>query len=166
MALTDLIPWSGSRRGGALRQGSDPMRGLQSELNRVFEDFFRGLDMPGLASSDLSVARMPDIDVQDTGNAIEIRAELPGMSEDDVELSLSDGALVIRGDKVQERKKEDQGYVLRERAFGHIERAVPLPEGVDPDRAEASFRNGVLTVTIPKTEQARASMKRIDVRRG
>ena len=166
MALTDLIPWTGSRRGGALRQGSDPMRTLQSSLNQVFEDFFRGLDMPGLASSELAGVRMPDIDVQDTGNSLEIRAELPGMSEDDVELSLSDGALVIRGEKRQERSEEDERYVLRERAFGRIERAVPLPEGVDPDRAEASFRNGVLTVTIPKTEQGRASMKRIGVRRG
>jgi HSP20 family protein len=168
MALTDLIPWTGSRRNAALRQGSDPMRALQSDLNRVFEDFFRGLDMPGLSAGDhmLASGRIPDIDVQDTGNAIQVKAELPGLNEEDFEISVSDGALVIRGEKKDERRKEEQGYVLRERAFGRIERTVPLPEGIDPDGAQASFRNGVLTVTIPKTEQSRASVKRIGVRRG
>jgi HSP20 family protein len=168
MALTHLIPWTGSRRGGALRQGSDPMRALQSDLNRIFEDFFRSFDMPGFGASDQALAgvRMPDVDMQDTGKAIEVRAELPGMNEEDIELSVSDGALVIRGEKKEERRKEEQGYMLRERTFGRVERVVPLPEGINPDGAQASFRNGVLTVTIPKTEQARASVKHIGVRRG
>jgi HSP20 family protein len=71
--------------------------------------------------------------------------------------------LTIRGEKKEEREREDKGYVLRERSFGRIERLVPLPVGIDPDSAKATFKNGVLTVTIAKTPEAQSAVKRIQV---
>jgi HSP20 family protein len=92
--------------------------------------------------------------------------ELPGMDEADIDVSVAEGMLTIRGKKKAERETEDKGYVLRERSFGTIERMVPLPDGLDVDSAKASFMNGVLTVSIPRTAEAQAAVKRIPVQRG
>ena len=93
-------------------------------------------------------------------------AELPGMDEADVEVSVAEGMLTIRGEKKSERDEEEKGYVLRERSFGRIERVVPLPAGLDLDSAKATFKNGVLTVTIARTAEAQAAVKHIAVQRG
>jgi HSP20 family protein len=109
-------------------------------------------------------AVVPQVDVRETDKEIEVVAELPGMDEADVDVSASQGMLTIRGEKKSERE-EDEGYVLRERSFGRVERIVPLPDGLDIDSAEAKFRNGVLTVRIPKTADAQRAAKRISVQR-
>jgi HSP20 family protein len=86
------------------------------------------------------------------------------MEESDIDLSIADDALIIRGEKKIDRETEENGFVLRERRFGLIERTVPLPDGIDPDAADATFRNGVLTVVIPKTAEAKSSVKRVTVK--
>lgn len=88
------------------------------------------------------------------------------MDEADVDVSVAEGMLTIRGEKKSEREREGDGYILRERSFGRIERMVPLPEGLDLDSAEATFKNGVLTVRIAKTAEAQRAAKRIQVQRG
>ena len=103
------------------------------------------------------------MDVSETDKAVEIKAELPGLEPDDVEVSIADGAVAIRGQKKAEREAKEKDYVLRERSFGVIERTVPLPDGLDTDAAEASFKNGVLTLTIPKTAESQAASRRIPV---
>jgi len=147
--------------------GGDPLGALQSEINRVFESLWRGFDLtaPG-GAGDLGSETLPRVDVRDTGQAIEVVAELPGMEPGDIDISLSDGGLTIRGEKRSEREDQDGDYVIRECSFGAIERTVPLPDGVDVDAAQASFRNGVLTITIPKTADAQAAVRRIPVQRG
>ena len=92
--------------------------------------------------------------------------ELPGLDDDDVEVNLSDGVLTIRGEKKHETEENGRGYYMAERSWGAFHRMIPLPPGVDTDRTEARFKRGVLTVTLPKTEEARANMKRIDVKAG
>jgi len=175
MRVSELIPWRSSRSSGsdrrdvpARRDGGDPLGALQSEINRVFDSFWRGFDLPTLGggASDLGNENLPRVDVRDTGPAIEVVAELPGTEPGDIEVSFSDGALTIRGEKTSEREDQDSGYVLRERSFGVIERTVPLPDGIDFDSAQASFRNGVLTITIPKTAEAQSAVRRIPVQRG
>lgn len=169
MAIMDLIPWGSGRRDMA-RRGAGPhsMQAGQTDINRLFEDFFRGFPFPGLAMQDhlAASAGSPQLDIRDTGKEIEVKAELPGMDDGDVEVRISDGALVIYGEKKSGREEDERGYLLRERSFGKIERMVPLPDGVDPDGARARFENGVLTVVIPKTQQAQDSVKHIEVRRG
>ena len=121
--------------------------------------------MPG---GDAGRDLMPRVDVRETDNEVEIVAELPGMEEGDVDVSIAEGMLTIRGEKRSEReeREEGNGYILRERSFGRIERLVPLPEGLDLDSAEATFKNGVLTVRIAKTAEAQRAAKRIQVQRG
>ncbi|MEA2782883.1 MAG: hypothetical protein QOK29_4427 [Rhodospirillaceae bacterium] len=177
MRVSDLIPWHSNRasrsdtRDVPARRddgGGDPLGALQSEINRVFDSFWRGFDLPmlGGGAADLGSENLPRVDVRDTGQAIEVVAELPGMEPGDIDISFSDGALTIRGEKRSEREEQDRGYVVRERRFGLVERTVSLPDGIDFDAAQASFRNGVLTITIPKTAQAQSALRRIPVQRG
>ena len=87
------------------------------------------------------------------------------MNEADIDVSVAPGMLTIRGEKKSERDEEKEGYVLRERSFGRVERVVPLPDGLDLDSPKAVFKNGVLTVTIAKTAEARQAVRRIAVQR-
>jgi HSP20 family protein len=167
MNIRELIPWNRSRQAVSERRSDpDPVGALRSDINRAFEDFWRWFDVPmtGAPDNDESDTAQPRIDVRETDKAIEVVAELPGLDEGDVDVSICSGALTIRAEKESERETKDQDYLLRERSVGLIERMVPLPDGLDLDAAEASFRNGVLTVTIPKTAEGQASTKRIPVR--
>jgi HSP20 family protein len=177
MRATELTPRRSNRPSRSDRRdvparregGGDPLGALQSEINRVFDSFWRGFDLPmlgGGGAADLGNENLPRVDVRDTGQAIEVVAELPGMEPGDIEVSFSDGALTIRGEKRSEREDQDRDYVIRECSYGAIERTVPLPDGIDFDAAQASFRNGVLTITIPKTADAQAAVRRIQVQRG
>jgi HSP20 family protein len=165
MSIGDLIPWgrSSGRRDVARRDnGGDPVNALQTDLNRAFEDFWRSLEEPLFGRSG---GNLPAVDVRETDKEVEVIAELPGMSEKDIDVQVAEGALTIRGEKRDERHSEERGYVLHERSVGYVERVVPLPEGVDINNAKAKFRNGVLTITLPKTHEAQQSVKHISVRR-
>lgn len=169
MRVTDLIPWSLGRREVPMhRNGGDRRSALQSDVNRVLEDFWRRFDVPMVAGWDIGIAdaRIPPVDVRETDKALEVKAELPGMDEADVDVSLAEGTLTIRGEKKSEREAEEKGYVLHERSFGRVERVMPLPDGLDLDSAKATFRNGVLTVSIPRTAESLATVRHIPVKQG
>ena len=100
----------------------------------------------------------------ETEAGIEVTVELPGLEEKDIEVSLSDEALTIKGEKKVERKDEKKGYYISERSYGSVYRSIPLPAGVDSDKAEASFKNGVLTVKLPQRPEAKAKVKKIEVK--
>lgn len=167
MHIRDLIPWSrGGREVQVRREGADdPMLALQSDINRMFESFWRNFDLPALGNGGdgFVTGALPRVDVRETDKEVEVVAEAPGMDEADLDVSVAEGMLTIRGEKKAEREQEDQGYILRERSFGRIERLVPLPDGLDLDSAKATFKNGVLTVTMMKTPEAQAAVKRIQV---
>ena len=107
---------------------------------------------------------MPRSDVVETEDGIEVTVELPGLEQKDIEVSLSDEALTIKGEKKVERKDEKKGYYISERSYGSVFRSIPLPAGVDSDKAEASFKNGVLTVELPQRPEAKAKVKKIEVK--
>ena len=100
------------------------------------------------------------MDVTETDKAYEIAAELPGMSDKNVEVKLADGVLTIKGEKQEEKEEKKKDYYLHERNFGSFQRAFQVPDGVDADKIEASFKNGVLTVTLPKSAQAQKTARR------
>jgi HSP20 family protein len=167
MTIKDLIPWNwGKRETPVRRETTNPLGALQSNIDRAFEDFWRAFDLPisSTGRDGFPGVTLP-VDVRETDRAVEVTAELPGMDEKDVEVSVAEGVLTIRGKKESERASEEKGYFLRERTFGSVERVVPLPDGLDPDSAKATFKNGVLAITIPKTSEAQAAMKRIPVQR-
>jgi HSP20 family protein len=169
MNIRDLIPWSRGGREVQVRRegGDDPMLALQSDINRVFENFWRGFALPSLGAggNGFEGGVVPRVDLRETDKEVEVVAELPGMDEADVDVSVAEGMLTVRGEKKSEREEDKEGYVLRERSFGRIERMVPLPDGLDLDSAKATFKKGVLTVTIAKTPEAQAAVRRIPVQR-
>jgi HSP20 family protein len=141
----------------------DPIRELdtvQNEMNRLFDRFFEGRPTNG------SVARrwIPAMDLAETDNHLVLRADLPGMSEDDIEIEVKDGVLTISGERKAEHEEQGAGFHRVERAFGSFSRSVSLPEGVDPKGVEANFADGVLAVKVPKPEEAQPT--RIQIGKG
>jgi HSP20 family protein len=163
MNLRSLIPMRD--RTGLARPEANPFGSLQREVDRLFEEFSRGLPM--LATSAL-MNIVPRVDVTETDTEIEITAELPGLERKDVEISLEDDVLTIRGEKKieteQDNKKdgENKNYHLNERSYGVFYRVLQLPPGIDPSTVKATMSNGVLKITIPKP--ARAQAKKIEVK--
>lgn len=102
----------------------------------------------------------------ETDKAIEVSIELPGMEMKDIEVTVNDDMLTVKGEKKIERQEEKKGYYLSERSYGAIYRTIPLPPGVDGEKAQASFKNGVLTIKLPRTPEAQAKVKRIEVKNG
>ena len=103
-------------------------------------------------------------DFTDTEKAYEVTAELPGIDEKDIEVKVANGILSIKGEKQEEKEEKKKDYYLRERNFGSFERSFQVPDGVDTDKIEASFKKGVLTVTLPKKPEAQTAAKKIDVK--
>jgi HSP20 family protein len=150
-----------------------PFEGLRREVDRLFEDFQLGawrspfgrgaFDVQPFWRGDLW-SRAPAVDIVDKENAYEISAELPGVDENSIDVKFSDGTLTIKGEKRDEREEKKKNFYLAERHYGSFQRSFSIPAGVDADRIEASFKNGVLTVTFPKTPQARKNEKKILVK--
>ncbi len=129
-------------------------------MNRLFDDVFRGFGVPAFGGIDRSVS-WPHVELGETANEIRVTAELPGLDEKNVDISLEDGVLTLRGEKRAEVDDKDRGY--SERSYGRFERRIGLPNGIDRDHASATFTNGVLTVTLPRTEAAYENVRRIPV---
>lgn len=127
---------------------------LQQQIDRVFDNFTNWSGALGSFSPSMEVAETPE--------ALEICAELPGLDEKDVEISVADGVLTIRGEKKEERKEEKKTYRLVERSYGSFERALALPRSVDVTAVNASMSNGVLKIIIPKSAESQAQRIRIN----
>ena len=150
-----------------------PFESLREEIDRLFDDFGRGFWRPfgrsllsaePLFRSELTLATMPAVDVVESEKAYELTAELPGMDEKNIEVKVVNGNLTIKGEKQEEKEEKKKDYYLHERNFGSFERSFGIPEGVDADKIEASFKKGVLTVTLPKKAEAQKPAKKIEVK--
>jgi HSP20 family protein len=157
----------------ALRQRR-PFESLRHEIDRLFDDFgigtwrspFRSsfFDMDPFRRAKTAFSGMPAVDVTETEKGYKVVAELPGMDDKNIEVKIANGMLTIKGEKREERQEEKQDYFVRERSFGSFERSFSVPDGVDLDNVDASFKKGVLTVTLPKTAEAQKAEKKITVR--
>lgn len=165
MPLTDLIPWKRSESTEPVRRESkDPWEQMMREMNHSFGDIFRGFDMaPFGFSEERWGAFNPNVDIVETSEALKVSAELPGLDEDDLDITLTADTLTLRGEKKQEHEEQGEGYHRVERSYGSFSRQIPLPCDIDADQVEARFKNGVLTVVLPKSEEAR-NCKRIQVK--
>jgi HSP20 family protein len=165
MDIRDLMPWVAPRGAIPAGGGDQPLRTLQSELNRVFDSLLR--TVPGGGAVGAVAPFMgdgPRIDVAETETDIVVSADLPGLEEKDVEVSLGGDLLTIKGERKTESEKRLLNYRINERAFGSFSRSIALPSAIDADGVSASFKNGVLTITIPKTKEAAQEAKRVAVK--
>lgn len=133
---------------------------MQKEINRMFDRFFRGgvVDEGDL----LSTMWMPAVDLIEKDDEFVAKVELPGVRKDDVKITLHDNTLTIRGEKKEEKETKDSSYHRIERTYGSFQRSFTLPTAVRQDKVEAEFRDGVLTITMPKAEEAKR--KQIEVK--
>jgi HSP20 family protein len=123
---------------------------LQNEMNRLFNTVF---DAPAPGNGGSTLRRwMPPMDLVETEDHFVLRADLPGMKEEDVKIEFDDGTLTVSGERKAEHESKNEGYYRVERAFGSFSRSLTLPEGVDAEAVTANFANGVLEVSIPKPE--------------
>jgi len=151
-----------------------PFESLHHQIDRLFDDFGQGFwpapstrtafNVEPIWRTETPWAAMPAVDVVEKEKAYEITAELPGLSERDIEVTLSNGTVTIRGEKKEEKEEEKQGFYLSERSYGSFARSFRVPEGADAGKIEANFKNGVLTVTLPKTAEAQKPEKKIAVK--
>ena len=160
MALRDLIAWGRDQPSVPSRRGEEvsPFLTLHREMNRLFDDVFNTFGAPSLLGR---MPAWPSIEVVQSEKDVRISAELPGLDEKNVEVLVDDDVLTIRGEKRSET--EDQERRFSERYYGRFERVIPLPFAVKEDKVEASFNNGVLTITLPKSAKAEEKAKRIPV---
>jgi HSP20 family protein len=163
MAIKDLIPWNRGRDVAVQREERlDPFLALHREVNRLFDDVFRGFDLApfGMAGRPSDHAGWPNIELSETDKEVRVTAELPGLDEKDIDLELTNGVLSIRGEKRTET--EDRERRFSERFYGRFERRIPIDD-IDEDKVTASFKKGVLTVVLPKSATAQQRVKRIAI---
>jgi len=163
MSVRDLIPWGRSGNRTPAPRTHDPFFALHREVNRLFDDFWRDFNLPTLSGfGGFGGGGWPQIDVAETATEIRVMAELPGLEEKDVELTLTENFLTLKGEKRSETDN-GEGIHLTERFYGAFERTIPLGAEIDRDKVTASFKNGVLTVSLPKTASAQERSRRIPI---
>ena len=140
-----------------------PMMNLQQRINRVFEDFFEGGPMESVGSLMSGGSMQPRMDLSETAEAFHITADVPGMTEDDIEITVSDNNLAISGERSEEYEEDEENFFRRERTYGMFHRRVPLPQNVERDDINATFKNGVLRIEMPKSEEAKGNWRKVEV---
>lgn len=163
MTIRDLIPWNRRRQVGTLG-GMDPFMSFRQEMDRLFDDTFRGFALTPSWAGDRMLeagAGWPSIEVTETEKEIKVMAELPGLDEKNVEVSLADGMLCISGEKKEET--EDKERRFSERYYGRFERRIPV-EDVDEGKVAATFKDGVLTVVLERMPGTPEKVKHIPIK--
>lgn len=161
MSLRDLMPFGGRE----LSRATDPFSSLQREINRAFDDLWRGAPTPATRAA---IGWSPSVDVKEEKERLVVHADLPGVSEKDVSLQLDGDVLSIRGERRTEKEEKGEGgaWHVAERSYGVFSRAFTLPFVPPVGGVEAEFKNGVLTVTIRKPPQSEPANKSIPIKAG
>ena len=161
MAMRSVVPfgWGGPRLPSRMTS-DDPFVRLWNDVDRVFSNILQGTGLADWQSA--GMVGLP-VEVYEAGNELKVVAELPGVEEKDVSVELTGNVLTIKGEKKAETERKEEGYHLAERRYGSFSRSLQLPYEVEADKVQASFSNGVLTVTMPKPAEQQS--KRIEVKR-
>src|SRR5262245_38366043 len=148
------------RRAGA---GLEMFRSLQREIDQIFDEFSRGA--PAFGSSDAGDRlRQMMLDVAETDKSFEVTADLPGVSPENIDISLKDDTLTIKAETKAEKEDKSKNFHLHERSYGMFQRSIMLPAGVDPEKINANFDKGVLKISLPKLPEAEANVRKIAVK--
>ena len=152
-----------------------PLANLRREIDRLFDDVHLGgwprplartlFDVEPFWRGMTGFGTVPVVDIAEKDKEYEITAELPGLDEKNVEVKFADGFLTIKGEKREEKEEKKKDYYLSERRFGSFQRSFQVPESVDADKIVANFKNGVLTVTLPKSPEAQKKEKKIAIKK-
>ena len=162
MALRDLVPWR--RQELEPSDPESPFYALQREMNRLFNDFSRNFGFSELADREGFPGQFqPTVDIAETERDLRVTVEIPGLDEKDLDLTLSDGNLIIKGEKKVERESKEEQVFRRESSYGMFRRSIALPSEVDEEKVTATYRKGILKITLPKTAAAKQSGKKISV---
>ena len=153
MRLKSLVPF----RDASLMRPDFGLFGLHREIDRLFSDFAQGIGPNGTPANII-----PNIEITESDKTIEVNAEMPGLERKDVEISIEDDTLTIRGEKKVEENQKDKNVQHSERVYGVFMRVLQLPSGIDPSSVQATMSNGVLKITIPKP--AKPEPKKIEVK--
>jgi len=159
MRMHELAPWRKRSHLPVRHEDHDPFAALHNEMNRVFDNFFRGFE-----TKPISGEWLPRVNITENDQGLCVTTELPGISEKDIDVSLSNDSLTIRGEKKEEKEEKGKNYYRSERSFGAFQRDIQLPFGVEVDKVEAKFKNGVLTISLPKSKEAQKETKKIEVK--
>jgi len=163
MTVRDLLPFG--KTSVPVSRGASPIIAFQDEMNKLFSDFFGESALPSwLSSSESAFAVSPAMDVTENGKDFKITTELPGMDIKDIQINVADGYVTVKGEKKQEEKEEREGYFRQERSYGSFQRVVALPDNANFDKAEASMKNGVLTIAIPKKAGAQSKERKLEIK--
>jgi HSP20 family protein len=139
------------------------MRRMEEDMARLWGDFFGGRGIPTLWGAR---AFGPKVDVYETDDAVGVKAELPGVDPKDVEINATEDAITLTGETRREEEIEEEGYHRSERSFGRFHRQIDLPAAVKADQAKATFKNGVLEITLPKAEAAKPRTVKVPIKSG
>jgi HSP20 family protein len=170
MAIGNLVPWRwGSPRSfdedRSFASFRSEMDSLHRSIDRLFADAWGGNFAPSLLSETWTKGRItPNLDVVDDDKGFRVSVELPGLTDKDVAVTVDDRTLTIRGEKKEEKEKKEKDVYRRERAYGSFRRTIELPGEVDAAKIEAKFKDGVLTIDLPKTKEAQERVKQIPVK--
>ena len=165
--MKSMIPKHG-KTDVAPQGSSSPVDAWHQHVDEMFEDFFGGLGRmgrwPSLRWDDSEMGDLdPEFEVSETDDEVRVKAELPGVEEDDIEVTLDENVLTIRGEKKAEEAEEKKDYYFSECRYGQFHRTFSLPAEVNRDKVTATFKKGVLTLKMPKTEVSKSTRKRIKI---
>jgi HSP20 family protein len=158
--MVSLLPRPWGR--AAFARAGEPFTILQREVDHLFDEFTRGSFLAPASESEVTIS--PRVDVSETDSTLEVEVELPGVDEKDIELTLSDNVLTIKGERKQEREEKKKDFHLVERSYGSFVRSISLPFEVDTNAVKANFSKGVLKVTLPKPAAVKAKTRRIEIK--
>lgn len=167
MAIRDLVPWGRPNDRPPAERHSDsghPLLSLHRDVNRLFDDVFRRFGAPALSDDFGRGLDWPSVEVNETEKEVRVNAELPGLSEKDVEVVVDEGVLTLRGERKAETEDRERGY--SERYYGRFERRIRLPREIERDKARATFKDGVLNIALPKSQTAIENIRRIPINTG
>ena len=166
MAIRDLVPWR--RRRGDVSERSkydDTFGSFYNEMHNLMDRFFDGFDIEPFGGNELFAGDfMPRVDVRENDKEIKVTAELPGMDENDIDVTLTDDSLTIKGEKKEEIEDKGKGYYRSECRYGSFHRLIPLSAEIDEDKIKADFKKGVLKIRLPKTAEAQKSRKEVEIK--
>ena len=143
------------------RPGNDPFRKLQNEINHMFDNFWLE---PFDSFESIPETFTPTVDVSEDDKEVRISAELPGMGENDISITIRDNMLTIQGEKKEQEETNENGFYRRESSYGTFRRIIDLPSEVDEDKVEAEFKKGILRIKLPKSKDAQTKTKKINIK--